>query len=411
MTSDALRDLRAEFPALDGGLGFLDWGASGLVPESSRDALKAFVDATAACPSALSVWPWGEHGDGRDGTRTRVRTRLARALGATPADVALVESTTQGLQIAAESIRTNDGDNVVLFELDYLAVALPWTMAARARKLELRFVAARDGVLAVEDVLAKIDEKTRVVAVSTIGWTTGALVDLETLGAECAARGIVLVVDAVQTFPLLPLDPGRLGISYLACGGHKWLCSPFGAGFLYVAPRAAARARPGRFGFLAGRPPAHADWPAWFRAGEAGADETPVFPATGAGFETGGQPSWTGAIGLDRATDLLFRAAPGELAAHARALGTRLLDGLDRLGLRSRTPRDPERRAGMIVVNAPHGREQELAWCDALRKRRLVVTARYAKGVGGVRVCLHGMNLAADVDRLLEAFATLLREA
>ncbi len=409
MTSDALRGLRSEFPVLDGGLCFLDWGASGLIPEASREAVKTFVDKLAECPSALSVWPWGEHGDGPSGTRTAARGRIAAALNAKADDVAIVESTTQGLQMAAEAIRTTEGDNIVLFDLDYLAVALPWTMSARARKLELRFAPHREGALHVDDVLARIDEKTKVVALSTICWTTGALIDLEAIGAECAARGILLVVDAVQTFGVVPLDPARISASFVACGGHKWLCSPLGAGFLYVSPRAAARARPGRFGFLSGRPSTHKDWPSWFRAGDCGADETPVFPTGGMSFETGGHPSWAGAIGLDRSLTLLGRTAPGEILAHVRMLGTRLIEGLDRLGLATWTPRDPALRAGTIVVRAPHGREQELAWCDELRKQRIAATARYAKGVGGVRVCFHGMNLAADVDRLLEALARLVR--
>lgn len=407
MTTSALRALRAEFPALDGGLCFLDWGASGLIPEATRAAVKAFADGLADCPSALSVWPWGEHGDGPGGTRASARGRIAGMLGAKPDDVAFVESTTQGLQIACEAVRTNEGDNVVLYELDYLAVALPWTMAARARKLELRFVPPRDGAPHVDDVLARIDERTRVVAVSTIGWTTGALVDLDAVAAECSSRGIVLVVDAVQTFPVAPFDVRATPASFVACGGHKWMCSPLGAGFLYVAPLAAARARPGRFGFLAGRPATHRDWPSWFRAGEGGPADEVVFQTGGATFETGGHPSWTGAIALDRATALFAAAPPGEILAHVRALGTRLIDGLDRLDLPVVSPREEARRAGMVVFRARKGREQELAWCDELRRRRIAVTARWSKGVGGIRVCLHGMNLAADVDRLLGALAEL----
>ncbi|HYC76792.1 MAG TPA: aminotransferase class V-fold PLP-dependent enzyme [Planctomycetota bacterium] len=408
MTSAALRDLRAEFPALDEGLCFLDWGASGLLPARTRAAMQAFLEKLAACPTAQSVWMWGEHGDG-EGTRGRARAAIARMLGAKADDVALVESTTAGLQTAAESARVQEGDNVVLWEHDYPAVAIPWTVRARSRKLEVRFARTKDGAPDVDDLVARIDDRTRVVAVSTIGWTTGALVDLDAIAAETRARGIVLAVDAVQTFGVAPLDVRAVPASYVACGGHKWLCSPLGAGFLYAEPRTAARGRPQRFGLLAGRPARHSDWTAWFRSGEGGPDEEVVFPASGAALETGGQPSWPGAIGLAAATELLASAATGETLRHVRDLGDRLIAGLDTLGLETISPRDPTRRAGIVVFRAPRGREQELAWCDALRRRRVAVTPRWSKGLGGVRVCLHAMNLEADVDRLLDELRALPR--
>jgi cysteine desulfurase / selenocysteine lyase len=337
-----------------------------------------------------------------------VGARAAALLSGKPKDVALVESTTQGLQIAAEAIRTHEGDNVVVYALDYLAVGLPWSMSARERKIEVRVVVSKGAAApSVDDFLERIDERTRAVAVSTIGWTTGALFDVEGLAAECAARGVLLVLDAIQTFGVVPLDVTRVQASFVACGGHKWLCSPLGAGFLYVSPLAAARARPRRFGFLSGRPTTQRDWVSWFREGACGVDDEVVFDTGGAPFETGGHPSWPGAIGLDRGLSLIEAATPGAILEHVRALGTTLIEGCDRLGIEVLTPRDPSARAGMIVLRAKGGIAEEHAWCDALRSRGVSVTARHAKGIGGVRVCLHGMNLEADVSRLLAELAKL----
>lgn len=401
--SNAHRELRAQFPALDGGLCFLDWGATGLPPRTAVEAVGEFMEHAAACPGAVSTWMHAAHGGG---TRSRVRALVARMLGggASPGDVAIVESTTAGINGAASSIRLREGDNVVLSAIDYLAVATPWKHRAQRDGIELRYAPSARGELEIDAILSCIDERTRVVCVSTLAWTTGALLDGEALSRETRLRGILLILDAIQTFGVAPLDLGRVHASFVAAGGHKWLCSPLGAGFLYVHPLVAARHQPPYVGFLSGRPAA-LDWPAWFESPDSGPDDPVVFPAAGRTFETGGTANLPGAIGLWKSLELLAGAGVESIREHVLALGDQLIEGLDRLGLVLATPRPRERRAGIVTFQTGEGQASEKALANRLADRGIVVSVRYCGGFGGVRVSLHGMNNRADVERLLDALA------
>lgn len=396
-----LVELRAAFPVLERGLCFLDWAATGLISEPTRLALHRYADELAECAGSESTWVHAAYHE----VRNEARSLIAAHLGGDPKDVALVESTTFGLNAACGALRLQAGSNVILGESDYLAVAMPWRQRQKRDGLELRFVPSRGGVMEALDLLDRVDEKTRVIAISTIAWTTGALVDIEALAREARMRGILIVLDAIQTFGVVPLDVRKTPVAFVACGGHKWLGSPMGSGFLWVHPEVAARHQPAFTGFLGGRAP-RGTWFQWFSDPLARIDEEVLFPATARSFEVGGTPSYPGAIGLREAMTLL-RRIPGELILqHVRDLGTRLIDGLDRLGLEVRTPREPERRAGVVVFGWPGGADAERALVADLQTHRIAVSVRYGGGVGGVRVSVHAMSRVGEIDRLLSLLET-----
>jgi selenocysteine lyase/cysteine desulfurase len=340
--------------------------------------------------------------------RQRLRILLSEQLGggSKASDFAILESTTAGLNGAASSIKLNQGDNVVLSAIDYLAVATPWKHRERRDGIELRYAPSSDGRITVDALLDQIDERTRVVCVSTIAWTTGALTDIEALSRETRTRGILLILDAIQTFGVIPLDLARVGASFIAVGGHKWLCSPMGAGFLYVNPLTAARHQPPYLGFLSGQPEV-GTWAQFFESKDASAQSQVRFPASGRSFEVGGTANYPGAIGLLTMMELLGNAKVGSVATLVRALGDILIEGLDRLGYPLVTPRASGERAGIIVVHVGRAGEGDAETVLALKAKGIVVSLRHSAGYGGIRVSLHGMNTEEDVARLLAALSDL----
>lgn len=395
---EKLATLRAAFPALDGGLCFLDWGSTGLLSQPARKEVSVYLEEASACPGADAGWMHSRHAT----TRQEAREAAAAMIGAQAEEIALMESATAGLNAVADAVPMRPGDRVLLSAVDYPAVWLPWKRRRRRDEVELVFVPSRDGRLEAGDVLERLDERTRVVALSTQCWTTGALVDLETIGREAALQGTLLLVDAAQTCGVVPLDVRACSTAFLATSGHKWLCSPLGAGFLFVDRQRAPKVQPRSVGLLAGRPP-RGSFLDWFQDPQAGPGDDPVFPATARAFETGGTPPYPGAIGLRAALQLLLEAGPARILEHVRDLGDRLIAGLDARDLQVVTPRDRQRRAGTVVFNLPGGVEAEKAAAARLREQGIAVSVRYCNGYGGLRVCFHGMNVEADADRLLDA--------
>src|SRR3546814_7122620 len=86
-------------------------------------------------------------------------------------------------------------------------------------------------------LLARLDARTRIVALPHCHWTDGGLLDLAAIRAACTSVGAALVIDATQSLGALPFDVAALDPDFLVAGGYKWLLGPYSFGYLYVAKR------------------------------------------------------------------------------------------------------------------------------------------------------------------------------
>jgi cysteine desulfurase / selenocysteine lyase len=109
-------------------------------------------------------------------------------------------------------------------------------MALERHGVQTRFVDTVDGRATPERILAAVDERTRVVAVSHVHYQTGIRIDLAALGAGCRAAGALLCVDAMQSVGAIPIDVESMQIDLLASGAWKWILGPAGIAFCYIRP-------------------------------------------------------------------------------------------------------------------------------------------------------------------------------
>jgi selenocysteine lyase/cysteine desulfurase len=225
---DRLR--REEFPwAAAGEAIYLNAASTGPLPERTLRAQEAYSRKRAA-PYRLSH-------EEQFAALDDARARITALIGAEAGSVALSVNTGAGINLAAWGLPLRRGDVVVIPDLEFPANVYPWMAASRERGFTLHTVPARDGLLDEDAVLAAIErDGVRVLALSWVGFATGFVADLDRISAACRARGVLLVVDGMQGVGVLPLDVQRVGIDVLACGGQKWLLSPWGSGFTYVRP-------------------------------------------------------------------------------------------------------------------------------------------------------------------------------
>lgn len=230
MAYDLDRLRREEFPwAVAGEAVYLNTASTGPLPERTLRAQQEYSRKRAA-PHRLSH-------EEQFAALDEARTRITTLIGAEPGSVALSVNTGAGINLAAWGLPLGRGDVVVIPDLEFPANVYPWMAASRARGFTLQIVPARDGLLDEEALLTAIEGKgVRLLALSWVGFATGFVADLDRMGAACRARGVTLVVDGMQGVGALPLDVQRSPIDVLACGGQKWLLSPWGSGFTYVRP-------------------------------------------------------------------------------------------------------------------------------------------------------------------------------
>ncbi len=394
--------IRLQFPALET-KAFLDAACVSLTPQVCVDEIERFLTAALWCPARSSTL----HHIAMDEWRAQARREVARFLHCRESEVALVESTTHGLTIAAEAIPLEPGDRILMSDLEYLQVAIPWCQKRDAMGIEIDVVPHRDGRLLVDDFAARMGPRTAVVAVSSVQWTNGFRCDLASLGTLCRDRGVWLVVDAIQQLGALPLDVSETPVDLLACGGHKWLNAPFGAGFLYIRDEAMERLRPSVAGYLSMETP-DGGWGRYFATPSITPVRAYTFEASARRYEIGGTSNYPGAIGLAASLRMINDLGSTAIAEHVIRLTEHLIEGLLSLGVMVVTPADPRHRSGIVSFSVGDA-DANLALMEHLLDDDILVSVRYTSGVGGVRVSCHFYNSVDDVDRLVESARGWLR--
>jgi len=396
----AMLNARQHFPGLHDKV-FLDAACVSLAPRPAVEAVEKFLDIAMVCPYESST----AHHICMDEMRAAARPAIARLLNAHDDEIALTESTSHGLSLAANAIPFERRDRVLISDLEFMEVAIPW-LQKKSEGVEVDVVPSRQGEVHVEEFAARITPHTRVICISSVQWSNGYRVDLAALSRLCRDRKIWLVVDAIQQLGAIPLDVREIPVDLLVCGGHKWLNAPFGCGFLYIRRDVLPRLRPPLAGYLSVRDP-EGGWGNYFQTPSI----TPVtnydYVNTARRFENGGTANYPGAIGLAGSLKLIHSLGQQNTSAQVRTLTDRLMAGLDRLPVTVVTPRDPELRAGIVTFSVG-GAEKNVALMNRLLEKRILVSVRYSSNVGGVRVSCHFYNSQEDIDHLLEELKTLL---
>ncbi|HJW13685.1 MAG TPA: aminotransferase class V-fold PLP-dependent enzyme [Thermoanaerobaculia bacterium] len=164
------------------------------------------------------------------------RAKVARFLGAARDEVAFLPNTSWGLNLVAQSFPWKPGENVVTDDMEFPSNAYPW-LALGKRGVECRMAKSREGRVTLDDIAAKVDARTRIVAVSWVAFHNGWVFPIEEISRFCRERGILFVLDAIQGLGALPLDVEKAGVDVLAADGHKWLLGPEGCAVFYVSDR------------------------------------------------------------------------------------------------------------------------------------------------------------------------------
>lgn len=328
------------------------------------------------------------HWPDRNQEAERVRAQAARLLGARhPHEVAFVENTSAGLSLVARGLAWQPGDNVVGAACEFPSNVYPWLQLAD-RGVELRLVPERAGQTSRTcridpgELLARMDDRTRVLALSWVEYASGQRFDLAPLAAACQARGVLFVVDVIQGLGALTLDVEAAGVD-VACGAaHKWLLGPEGVGLLYVSDRVTEAIRPTRGGWRSMR-----DQSAW---GDFRLDW-----AAGAPRHESGTLNVLGIHALGGGLDLLLEAGPAAIERRVLALAERAAAGLAGLGFQVVSPRGPGETSGIVAAVHPRRAAAELV--ERLAERRVFVTER----AGRLRVSPHFYNTEDEIDLFL----------
>lgn len=365
---------------------YFDHAAVAPISALAEEAIAAWAQQ-AACDGD-TAWPAWAH------AVEEVRSLAANRIRASNDEIAFVKNTTDGISLVAEGFPWQSGDNVVTLANEFPSNQYPWLNLA-SRGVETRRVSvdddAGDGILGrvnLDRLAAACDRRTRMIAVSWVGYASGFRLDLDAVARLARDLGARLFVDAIQGLGVFPLDVAQTPIDYLAADGHKWLLGPEGAGLLYIRRDRLDELRPIGVG-----------WHSVVHATDFANIDLRLKPA--AQRYEGGSQNMPGVMALGASLDLLAsledQYGRGAIARRVVAVAEAACERLRAIGATIHSDRAAEHASGIVSFTLPKGD------ADAARKQALAAHVALSCRAGRLRISPHAYNNDQDIDRLISA--------
>jgi selenocysteine lyase/cysteine desulfurase len=370
---------RLDYPSLGQSV-YLNQASLGLIGQPAVTAMHTFIDDVA------------RHGNlymsdsDEVGYCETLRERAARLFHCDSTQVAIVAGASEILGQLPSLLQPRLNSTILAVSSDFPAITRPWLRLAALKGHRVRFVGDQPTCNLTDTLIEAIDENTAVVAVSSVQYATGTVVDISRLRQSTAHVGARLIVDATQAAGAMRVDAAAWGADAVVASGYKWLGGHGGVALAVMSPL-----------FLEQIPPL----PGWMGASDPfGFDATSVSLANDARRYTQSTMSYVSMAGLMIAVEQLLSLGEARIEAHARRLAAMLVSDASKYGWQPfRSVSDPAASPHIISLGHPGERVQTIV--DRLRSHNIVCGTR----VGRIRISLAPYNDASDVDTLIEAFA------
>ena len=372
---------------------FLNVSSVVMPPKRVQDAYRRFMDdyvANFGMDIVSRAWE----------IVNNARPKLQKLIGARDAhEIAFVKNTAEGISILANGLTYAPGDNIVIADQEHQSVLFPWIGVHERYGVELKVVKSVDREIPTEDMIAAIDEHTRVLIVSAVQFSTGYAADLKRLGEACCEKGVIFAVDAIQALGRLKLDVTEFQIDYLAAGSNKGLLGTLGAGFVYCSDRIVKDVIPCYAGYQS--TVSHVAPPSITTE----FDRLEWYPHARR-FESGNL-SYNCIEAISNGVDLILELGIENIDAHIRELEHYLRDKIKALPLPVVQAKDEKNWGGILCVYYPKEKESDVVCI--LEAHKIYATMRG----GYMRFGLEFYNTKAQMDIVAAALfeiAALVKE-
>jgi len=279
-------------------------------------------------------------------------------------------------------------DTIVMTELDFPSVRYAYAELAERFGARVVVVPSDDGMTIDHDrLLAAIDSRTRLVAISHVLFKSAYIMDADIICAHAHAQGALVSLDGYHSVGVIPVDVQRSGVDFYTGGVLKWLCGGPGAAFLYVAPDVRNRLSPALTGWQAHARP-------FAFEGEMEFTEGPF-------RWLNGTPNIPGLYIAAEGPTLIKKAGIGAIREKSLRQTGRLIELAEARGYRVHASKDPARRGGTVAFDVPHGYEV----AQYLIANQILVDYRVG---AGIRVAPHFYTKDDELDSCVAAIEECL---
>lgn len=384
LTMGSHMDYSAKFPILHH-LDFFNHAGVAPICGPAADALRTY--AAQAESAAYYKAGWYKRA-------TDVKKLAAELLNARGRhEIAFVPNTSSGISLVAKGLSWVAGDNAVITGVEYPANRYPWEDLKRLGVELIEVPQQPDGRVHAGDVADAVTDRTRVVSISHVQYSSGCCTDLKPISDMVHHAGGYLCVDAIQSVGVMPVDVQTMGIDFLAADGHKWMLSPEGCGIFYCHEDLAEVLHPNVVG-----------WMNMVDATNYGDYRYELQPDARR-FEPGTY-NVPGILALGASLELLKQVGIDTVWERIESLTSQLSEGLLSKGYGVFSPRGEGERSGIVVFSPPP--EAVPAGGEAVALNRIVADLEKQKIIivvreGRLRASPHFYNTHEQINRLIDA--------
>lgn len=392
------KNIKDNFPILKSGMIYLDNSATTQKPTKVIEAVKEYYEQENANVHR------GIYRLAQKATvlYEKAHETVAKFIGADFEEVIFTKGTTEGLNLLAYSLGRNlkAGDEIVLTEMEHHSNIVPWQQVAKEKGAILKFIPiTKEFGLDMEKAQEHITEKTKIVSVVHMSNVLGTINPVKELAEMAHKVDAVMIVDAAQSVPHLPINVKKLNCDFLVFSGHK-MCAPTGIGVLYGRKELLKEMQP----FLYGGDMIHEvsfDKSSW--------NDLPWK------FEAG-TPNMAGAAGLMAAVEYLQEIGIENIVAHGQELTKYALEKLSAIpGVTIIGPTSVENRGPVISFTIEGMHPHDVS--EMLDKENIAVRGGFHCAMplfsklgldGSIRASFYLYNTTEDIDRLVEAVKNMI---
>jgi kynureninase len=368
--AESLLEYRKEFPALESCVHLISHSL-GCVPAKAKDDLGAFFDLW----QTKSINAWGDWLPEVD----RAAERIAKIISAQAGTVVMHQNVSGIMAVLASCLEYKPERNKVVYEaLQFPTVSYVW-QAEQRRGAECVLVPSKDGTTIDTDAMcAAIDEKTLVVPISHVVFSSAYIQDVKKIAARAKEVGAHVILDCYQSIGTVPLDVTELGVSF-ACGGSvKYVCGGPGAAWLYVRKDLIEQFAPRVTGWFGNEAPF-----AFTMPDQSYADNIWRYmggtPAVAALYQSRAGQTIIGEIGVRK------------IREKSLVMTQLCIDWVDELGMKLNSPRAAEIRGGSVVFDFVGAADV----CRELNRRKFFCDHRPA---AGIRIAPHFYTKPSEIE-------------
>ena len=321
------------------------------------------------------------------GLREASREKVAKQLGVSADEIALVRNTSEANNTINNGISLEEGDEVVLWSQNHPTNNVAWDVRAARFGLTVKRVSTPKHPKSTQELIdtfiSALSEKTKVLSITHVSNVSGIHLPAKQIVEAAHAKGVYVHLDGAQSWGALDVNLRDIGCDSYSASAHKWFMGPKEAGVLYVKESNIPRIWPNVVA------------PGW-------GDDVDPDPKGARKFESLGQRDDACLAAIGTTVDFHNAIGAAQVEARMMELAAALKTGLVDAGFTLVTPEDPKLSGGVCIIQVERAKSREAL--NQLYEEHGIAGA----GTSGIRLCPHVYNTMEHVERAVEGVKAIL---